>query len=162
MSDFPGNFFPRIFQKWAVSLRRIEKNRKKNALFFRGISGNFLETLRNIFGGFFSEKTRILINFTLILIVCTLLRRAVFIKNMKFTEKVSDNFGISEILKKVFSEIPEIFPDIFRNSGNFRKFRDFPESPVFSRNFDVFRNCIYISCAMITVFTPLYFKTGLY
>ena len=64
MPDFPGNFFSKILQKWAVSLRRIEKNRKKNALFFHGISGNFPETSRDIFGGFFSEKTRISINFT--------------------------------------------------------------------------------------------------
>jgi hypothetical protein len=55
--DFPGNFFSIILQKWAVSLRRTEKNRKKNALFFRGISGDFPETVRDIFGGFFSEKT---------------------------------------------------------------------------------------------------------
>jgi hypothetical protein len=126
MSDFPGNFFPRIFQKWAVSLRCIEKNRKKTALFFPGISGDFPETLRNIFGGFFSEKTRISINFTLILMVCTLLRRAVFIKNMKFAEKVPDNFGISEISKKSFPRNPGNFP------RHFPKFSDFPEIPGFS------------------------------
>jgi hypothetical protein len=62
---------------------------------------------------------------------CTLLRRAVFIKNMKFAEKVPDNFGISEISKKSFPRNPGNFP------RHFPKFSDFPEIPGFSRNFEI-------------------------
>jgi hypothetical protein len=145
MFDFPGNFFPRILQKWAVSLRRIEKNRKKNALFFRGISGDFPETTRDIFGGFFSKKTGILIKFALMFMLCTLLCRAVFIKNMQFAEKVPDNFVISEILKKSFPRNPGKF------SQYFPKFPDFPEIPGFSKNPGIF-----VKTSVINTFSKSY------
>jgi hypothetical protein len=77
-------------------------------------------------------------NFTLILMVCTLLRKAVFIKNRKFPEKVPDNFGISEIPKKSFPRNPGNFP------RHFPKFPDFPEIPGFSKNSGIFRERIII------------------
>jgi hypothetical protein len=53
---------------------------------------------------------------------------------MKFPEKVSDNFGISEIPKKSFPRNPGNFP------RHFPKFPDFPEIPGFSRNSEIFQN----------------------
>jgi hypothetical protein len=66
--------------------------------------------------------------------MCTLLRRAVFIKNRKFDKKVPDNFVISEIPKKSFPRNPEKFP------RHFPKFPDFPEIPGFSGNSGIFLN----------------------
>jgi hypothetical protein len=53
---------------------------------------------------------------------------------MKFAEKVSDNFGISEIPKKSFPRNPGKFPQ------HFPKFPDFPEIPGFSRNVRILWN----------------------
>jgi hypothetical protein len=61
---------------------------------------------------------------------------------MKFAEKVSDNFGISEIPKKSFPRNPGNFP------RHFPKFPDFPEIPGFFGNvgiFQKFQDILYFS-----------------
>ena len=86
--------------------------------------------------------------------MCTMLYRAVFIKNMKFNKKVHGVFEISEIPKKSFPRNPEKF------SRHFPKFPDFPEIPGFSWNagiFQIFGNflklCIHVYTNMFVLQT---------
>jgi hypothetical protein len=121
------------FQKWAVSLRP----EKPETAFSRisGISGD-VEDIFRIF-----SKNTISTNFTLILMMCTLLRRR-FYKTQKFSEKFQTFFKISEIRKKSFPN--RKFSPTFSKFPVFRKFRDFQE---ISRIFGILRH--FMGCHIL-------------